>query len=143
MSQPIQMFENLTSETTPAGGNATVKTTYQTGSALVDRRLLELHARYARAEFMANALGDAILWLRRQGARLAAAIRADLRMRHAESQLYRMSDRELSDMGLCRADIAFAVREAAEGLMPSIDPVTQQGLPANENLRRLAHNSVA
>lgn len=140
MTQPIQMFENLTSETTPAGGNATVKTIYQTGSAHVDRRLLELHARYARAEFLANAIGDAVLWLRRQGARLAAAIRADIQLRHAESQLYRMSDRELSDMGLCRADIAFAVREAAEGLMPTIDPVTQHALPANENARRMAHS---
>ena len=138
MTQPIQMFENLTSETTPAGGNATVKTTYQTGSALVDRRLVELHARYARAEFFANLLGDAVLWLRRQGARLAAAIRADLQLRHAEGQLNRMSDRELSDMGLCRADIAFAVREAAEGLMPTIDPVTQSVFASNENLRRVA-----
>lgn len=140
MTQPIQMFENLTSETTPAGGNATIKTIYKTGSAPLDRRLLELQARYARAEFMANALGDAVLWLRRQGARLAAAIRADIQLRHAESQLYRMSDRELSDMGLCRADIAFAVREAAEGLMPTIDPVTQHALPANENARRMAHS---
>lgn len=138
MTQPIQMFENLTSETTPAGGNATVKTTYQTGSALVDRRLIELHARYARAEFLANALGDAVLWLRRQGGKLATAIRADFQLRHAESQLNRMSDRELSDMGLCRADIAFAVREAAEGLMPNIDPMTQSAFPANENLRRVA-----
>ncbi len=140
MTQPIQMFENLTSETTPAGGNATVKTTYQTGSALVDRRLIELHARYARAEALANAIGDAVLWLRRKAAKLKAAIRADIQLRHAESQLYRMSDRELSDMGLCRADIAFAVREAAEGLMPTIDPVTQHALPANENARRMAHS---
>jgi uncharacterized protein YjiS (DUF1127 family) len=138
MTQPIQMFENLTSETAPAGGNASVKTIYQTGSAPLDRRLIELHARYARAEFLANMLGEAVLWLRRQGARLTAAIRADIQLRHAESQLLRMSDRELSDMGLCRADIAFAVREAAEGLMPTIDPVTQSALPANQNLRRVA-----
>ena len=140
MTQPIQMFENLTSETTPAGGNATVKTTYQTGSAPVDRRLIELRARYARAELIANAIGDALLWLRRQAGKLAAAVRADVQLRHAESQLYRMSDRELSDMGLCRADIAFAVREAAEGLMPTLDPVTQNALPANENGRRMAHS---
>ncbi len=140
MTQPIQTFEDLTSETTPAGGNATVKTIYQTGSAPLDRRLLEIRARYARAEVLANLLGDAVLWLRRTGAKLAAAIRADVQMRHAESQLYRMSDRELSDMGLCRADIAFAVREAAEGLMPTIDPVTQHAVPANENLRRMAHS---
>ena len=79
MTQPIQMFENLTSETTPAGGNATVKTTYKTGSALVDRRLYEQRARYARAELLANLLGDAVLWLRRQGAKLSAAIRATSR----------------------------------------------------------------
>ena len=140
MTQPIQMFENLTSETTPAGGNATVKTIYQTGSAQLDRRLIEMRARYARAEMLANGLGEAMLWLRRKAAKLVAAVRADVQLRHAESQLYRMSDRELSDMGLCRADIAFAVREAAEGLMPTLDPVTQNALPANENGRRMAHS---
>ena len=55
------------------------------------------------------------------------------------AELASMSERELADMGLCRADIAFAVREAAEGLMPTIDPVTQHALPANENGRRMAH----
>ncbi len=138
MTQPIQMFENLTSETAPAGGNAYVKTTLQTGSVLTDRRLIELRARYARAEVMANALGDAALWLGGLFGKLKAALRADIRLRHAESQLYRMSDRELADMGLCRADIAFAVREPAEGLMPNLDPVTQGALAANENLRRVA-----
>ena len=142
MSQPIQMFENLTSETAPAGGNAYVKTTLQTGPAAdlwtVDRRLLELRARYARAELLANLLGDAVLWLRRKTAGLTAAIRADFRLRAAEAQLLRMSDRELADMGLCRADIAFAVREPAEGLMPEIAHVSQGALPANENLRRVA-----
>ena len=49
MTQPIQMFENLTSETTPAGGNAYVKTTFQTGSALTDRRLIELRAGLGKA----------------------------------------------------------------------------------------------
>ena len=138
MTQPIQMFENLTSETAPAGGNAYVKTTLQTGSALTDRRLIELRARYARAEVMANALGDAVLWLGGLAAKLKKAVRADFRLRHAESQLYRMSDRELADIGLCRADVAFAVREPAEGLMPDLDPVTQGALAANENLRRVA-----
>lgn len=138
MTQPIQMFENLTSETAPAGGNAYVKTTLQTGSALTDRRLIELRARYARAEVMANALGDAALWFGGLLGKLKAALHADIRLRHAESQLYRMSDRELADMGLCRADIAFAVREPAEGLMPNLDPVTQGALAANENLRRVA-----
>ena len=138
MTQPIQMFENLTSETTPAGGNAYIKTTFQTGSPLVDRRLFELRARYARAELLANALGDAVLWLSRQVAKLKAAVRADFHLRAAESQLRRMSDRELADMGLCRADIAFAVREPAEGVMPQIDHVSQGVVPVNENLRRVA-----
>ena len=138
MTQPIQMFENLTSETAPAGGNAYVKTTLQTGPITADRRMYELRARYARAELLANALGDAVLWMSRQVAKLKAAVRADFRLRNAEAQLLRMSDRELADMGLCRADIAFAVREPAEGVMPQIDHVSQGAVPVNENLRRVA-----
>jgi len=37
MTQPIQMFENLTSETSPAGGNALTKM----GFSFEDRRLIE------------------------------------------------------------------------------------------------------
>ena len=47
MTQPIQMFENLTSETSPAGGNDIAKTTL----TFEERRILELRARYARAEW--------------------------------------------------------------------------------------------
>ena len=43
MTQPIQMFENLTSETSPAGGNDIAKTTL----TFEERRILELRARYA------------------------------------------------------------------------------------------------
>ena len=50
MTQPIQMFENLTSETSPAGGNDIAKTTL----TFEERRILELRARYARAELVAN-----------------------------------------------------------------------------------------
>ena len=63
-------------------------------------------------------------------------IAADLRA--AEAQLHRMTDRELSDLGLCRADISFAVREAAEGIVPQIDGVTGLVVAANQNLRRAA-----
>ena len=59
MTQPIQMFENLTSETTPAGRNDIAKV----GFSLGDRQMIELRARYARAELMANALGDTLLWM--------------------------------------------------------------------------------
>jgi uncharacterized protein YjiS (DUF1127 family) len=137
MSQPIQIFENLTSETAPAGGNAYVKTTLQTGPITADRRYYELRARYARAELLSNLLGDAVLWMGGKLAALKAAIRADFRLRAAEAQLLRMSDRELADMGLCRSDIAFAVREP-EGVMPEIAHVSQGAVPANENLRRVA-----
>ena len=40
-----------------------------------------------------------------------------------------MSDRELSDLGLCRADIHFAVRETAEGVMPQFDAVERPCYP--------------
>ena len=49
-----------------------------------------------------------------------------------------MSDRELSDLGLCRADIHFAVRETAEGVMPQFDVVAGHVTPANQNVRRAA-----
>lgn len=134
MTQPIRTFEDLTSETAPAGGNDIAKI----GFTFDDRRLLELRARYARAEMLANAVGDLILWTRRQVNRLVEAVKADFKLRAAEAQLYRMTDRELADLGLCRADIAFAVREAAEGVVPQIDGVTGHVSAANQNLRRAA-----
>jgi len=134
MTQPIRTFKDLTSETAPAGGNANTKISF----TLDDRRLIELRARYARAEWLANALGDAILWVGRLYDRAAGGIKADLKLRAAESQLHRMSDRELADLGLCRADITFAIREAAEGVAPRFDDVGGQVTAANQNLRRAA-----
>jgi uncharacterized protein YjiS (DUF1127 family) len=134
MTQPIQMFENLTSETAPAGRKDDVKA----GFTLADRHMLELRARYARAEFVANTLGDALLWIGRQYGRLVAGIRADLKLRAAEAQLFRMSDRELADLGLARGDIQFAVREAAEGLAPQTDGFTGNTVAVNQNLHRAA-----
>ena len=134
MTQPIQMFENLTSETSPAGGNDIAKTNL----SYEDRRMLELRARYARAEMIANSLADVLLWLGRQYTRFVTAIKADFKLRAAESQLHRMTDRELADIGLCRADIHFAVRETAEGIVPEINHVTHSADPANQNLRRVA-----
>lgn len=134
MTQPIRTFEDLTSETAPAGGNDIAKI----GLTFDERRLLELRARYARAEMLANAVGDLILWVRRQYNWLVAGVKADFKLRAAEAQLHRMTDRELADLGLCRADIAFAVREAAEGVVPQIDGVTGHVTAANQNLRRAA-----
>ena len=134
MTQPIVIFKDLTSETAPAGGNDLTKhnLSYQ------DRRLLEQNARYARAELMANALGDAVLWLGRQWRRLVAGIKADFKLRAAEAQLFRMSDRELADIGLCRGDITFAVREVAHGVAPEIDGEMRPVSAANQNMRRAA-----
>ena len=117
MTQPIRTFEDLTSETAPAGGNDITKHSL----SFDDRRLLEMRARYARAELMANSLGDVLLWLGRQYGRLIAGIKADFKLRAAEGQLFRMSDRELADIGLCRSDIPFAVREAAVGVSPQFE----------------------
>jgi uncharacterized protein YjiS (DUF1127 family) len=134
MTQPIQMFENLTSETSPAGGNDVAKTPL----SFEDRRMLEMRARYARAELVANGLADALLWLGRQYHRFVGAIRTNVKLRAAEAQLFRMSDRELADIGLTRGDIHFAIREsAAEGIVPEI--AHTRAVPAvNENLRRVA-----
>ena len=134
MTQPIQMFENLTSETAPAGRKDDVKA----GFTLADRHMIELRARYARAEFVANSLGDALLWIGRQYDRLVAAIKADFKLRAAEAQLLRMTDRELADLGLARGDIQFAVRDAAEGVAPAFDTVTGGLAAANQNLHRAA-----
>ncbi len=134
ITQPIQMFENLTSETTPAGRNDIAKV----GFSLGDRQMIELRARYARAELMANALGDTLLWLGRCYDRLVAAIKADFKLRAAEAQLLRMTDRELADLGLARGDIQYAVREAAEGVAPAFDTVTGGLAAANQNLHRAA-----
>ncbi|MCW5736436.1 MAG: DUF1127 domain-containing protein [Enhydrobacter sp.] len=134
MTQPIQVFENLTSETSPAGGNALTKM----GFSFDDRRLIEREARLLRAAAVAETVTDALLWVRRHVNHLMAGIKADLKLRAAEAQLSRMSDRELSDLGLCRADIHFAVRERTEGVMPQFDAVAGHGTPANQNVRRAA-----
>ena len=133
MTQPIRTLNNLSSETSPAGGNDIAK--FSLPLSFEERRLLDLRARYARAEVLANALGDMILWLRRSFGRLTAGIKENYKLRAAETQLNRMTDRELADLGLCRADIAFAVRET-RGYRPQFDvadPVT-----ANQDWRRAA-----
>jgi uncharacterized protein YjiS (DUF1127 family) len=117
MTQPIQTFENLTSETS-AGGNDLTKL----GFAHDDRRLIERRAHFERAALVADGVTNALLWLGRQAKRAVEAIKASHRLRNAEEQLYRMSDRELSDLGLSRAEIPFAVRAVeVEGVMPSLD----------------------
>ncbi len=132
MTQPIRTFKDLTSETAPAGGNTKINLSFD------DRRLLEMRARYARAELLANGLGDAILWVGRQWRRLVDGIKADFKLRAAEAQLLRMSDRDLADLGLSRSDIPFAVREVAHGVSPELDGFREQPAPANQNLRRAA-----
>jgi len=128
MTQPIRTFQNLTSETGKGDGYGEYVFPH------ADRQRLEREARYARAIFMI----DAGLWLYRLIARAVAAVKADVRLSAAEAQLHRMSDRELSDLGLCRADIPFAVRERVEGVMPQFDVVTGHATPANQNVRRAA-----
>jgi uncharacterized protein YjiS (DUF1127 family) len=108
------------------------------GFSFDDRRLIEREARFARAAAVAELVTDALMWMRRQTRQLVAGVKADLRLRDAEAQLFRMSDRELSDLGLCRADIHFAVRERTEGVMPQFDAVGGHATPANQNMRRAA-----
>ena len=72
--------------------------------------------------------------------RLVAAIKADFKLRAAEAQLFRMSDRELADIGLCRGDISFAIREVARrrGCREFDARLTGHVTAANQNLRRAA-----
>src|SRR5258708_35765163 len=87
MPQPIQTFENLTSETS-AGGNDLTKL----GFSFDDRRLIERRARYARAALLADVLTGALLWLSRKARGVVEAVKADHKRRAAESQLLGMSD---------------------------------------------------
>jgi len=132
MTQPIEKFQKLTSEVS-AGGNVVTKL----GFAFDDRRLIERRARYARAALLADGLTEALLWVGRQAQRAWQAVKADYRLRAAEAQLFRMSDRELSDLGLSRAEIPFAVREAhVEGLEPQFDAAHAAAVAAaNRNER--------
>jgi uncharacterized protein YjiS (DUF1127 family) len=73
--------------------------------------------------------------------RLIESVKADFRLRTAEAELFRMSDRELADVGLSRSDIPFAVRRGAEmvaGEAPAIGCATASAQAANENLRHIA-----
>ena len=60
------------------------------------------------------------------------------KLRAAGAQLFRMSDRELADIGLCRGDITFAIREVAHGVAPEIDGEMRSVSAANQNMRRAA-----
>ena len=60
MTQPIRTFKDLSSEAAPAGGNA------KFGPSFEDRRVLEMRARMARAQLVADTLVDALLWMGRQ-----------------------------------------------------------------------------
>jgi len=132
MTQPIEKFQKLTTEVS-AGGNDLTKL----GFSFDDRRVIERRAHYARAALIADGLTDALLWLGRQAKRAIEAIKADYRLRAAEAQLFRMSDRELRDLGLSRAEIPFAVREAhVEGVMPAFDAAHEAAVAAaNRNER--------
>jgi uncharacterized protein YjiS (DUF1127 family) len=111
------------------GGNVA-----KTGFSHDDRQHLELQARYARSQMIANLLSDAILATVRFYQSNTAALRANFKLRAAEAQLFRMGDRELADLGLCRADIPFAVREAAaEGVSPEFTTHTAPVVAANRN----------
>jgi uncharacterized protein YjiS (DUF1127 family) len=134
MTQPIQTFESLTSETTPAGGNALAKI----GFSHADRRLVEMEARYARAAAVADVVSNGILWAYGVYSRATSALKANLRLRAAEAQLFRMADRELADLGLCRSEIPYAVRAAAEaeqavGETPIFKAEEAPVVPANQN----------
>jgi uncharacterized protein YjiS (DUF1127 family) len=133
MTKPIGRFRILTSETTPAWFNELTRI----GFTFDDHRPVERRARYARAAMIANLFVEALLWAGRQSNRLLQALKADFKLRAAEAQLFRMSDRELADLGLTRADIPFAVREAA-GVEPHFDAAPIHGAPANQNLRHAA-----
>ena len=132
MTQPIQKFQKLTSEVS-AGGNDLTKL----GFSSDDRRLFERRARFARAALVADGVAEALLWFGRQAKRVVGAIRADYKLRAAEAQLFRMSDRELADLGLSRAEIPFAVREAqVEGIAPLFDAAhAAEVAAANRNER--------
>ncbi len=129
MTRPIHYFDSLSSEATPAGGNA-----FKADFSHNERKVLEMRARYARAEMVGNVLSDAIVWVARQAGRLVKAIKQDAKLRAAETQLHRMSDRELSDLGLCRADIPFAVRDyKVEGVVPEFGNTELSPVAANQN----------
>ena len=127
MTQPIRNFKDLSSQTAPAGGNEFDPTLDQAGR-------LAVHAGIARTELVARSL----LWFTRRWRRLVDAIREDFRVRAAESQLYRMTDRELADLGLARTDIPFAVRQVAYGVAPELGGFEGSVSAANHNMRRAA-----
>ncbi len=97
-----------------------------------------MHARYARAAAMADAISSGIVWVHGVYSQATAKLKANFRLRAAEAQLLRMGDRELADLGLCRSDIPYAVRAAAEaeqvvGETPLFKSEEDPFVPANQN----------
>jgi uncharacterized protein YjiS (DUF1127 family) len=139
MTQPIRMFETLASESTTGKFVAP-----KLALSYEEHRRLEARARYARAEAVSEAIVNVGFWIAGKFKALAAAWKADMALRASEDQLRRMSDRELADLGLNRSEIEFAVRDFAEGVVPSIEAPTTLAAAANQNLRNtVAGKSVA
>ena len=132
ITQRIATFKDLSSGAAPPRGNDKL------GLPLENSRQVEMGVRTARAQRVADGFVDALLWVARQWSRLVDGVRADFRLRAAEAQLYRMTDRELADLGLSRSDIPFAVREVAHGVAPEVARFDGTLDAANQNLRRAA-----
>jgi uncharacterized protein YjiS (DUF1127 family) len=133
MTQPIRTFETLASE--PMTGTIAAP---KLALSFDERRRLEARARYARAEAVSTAIVDAGFWIVGKIKALVSAYKAEMALRASEDQLRRMSDRELADLGLSRAEIEFAVRRVAEGVAPVIAAPATSAAAANQNLRNAA-----
>jgi uncharacterized protein YjiS (DUF1127 family) len=133
MTQPIRTFETFASEpTTGVVARPKLELSFD------DYRRLEARARYARAEAVSEAIVNAGFWIAGKIKAAVAAYKANLALRDSEDQLRRMSDRELADLGLNRAEIEFAVRSLAEGVAPEIKAPALPATAANQNLRNAA-----
>jgi uncharacterized protein YjiS (DUF1127 family) len=130
MTQPIAQFQVLSTESQPT---TTKMVQPKLALSFEERQTLEMRARYARAEMTATVLVDGLLWVTAKIKAAIAWFKADMKLRAAEAQLFRMSDRELADLGLTRAEIPFAVNAAAEGLVPEIKTAAEPAVAANRN----------
>ncbi|MBM3644206.1 MAG: DUF1127 domain-containing protein [Alphaproteobacteria bacterium] len=100
--------------------------------------MVELRARYQRAEIVSEFLVDGLLWIGRGVKALAKGFAARARLVAAERQLEALDDRMLADLGVKRGDIPFAVRRAPQGVAPEFGGVAHVVPAANLDMHRAA-----
>lgn len=119
----IRTFETLSSATAPVVEAARLDAKKSIPPVLAsgdELRALVVAARVERAALVGELIGTGAAAVYRAVAGIAARLQAAMRQRAATAELRGLDDRMLSDIGVERRDIEWAVRSGPSGRQPSV-----------------------